>query len=209
MEPLRRIAKAAEWGKMWQAYVAARTAVELAARAVVEMSLPRPDRCEDLPKALAGSLLGVEDADKLARVVKAAKELHKTQDVKAAERVAVDALELAEKLLKSIRRRYPAVEAKEGLRYALKAAGAKAAYSIGTGAVAVRAERALSLEEKIRLAADLSAEMGVPPERLVVSDVSEPGVLERVVKEGRIIYAEDLDEEIEWLAEKYIDYICC
>lgn len=209
MEPLRRIAKAAEWGKMWQAYVAAKTAVELAARAVVDMGLPRPDRCEDLPKVLAGSLLGVEDAEKLARVVKAARQLYRTQDVKAAERAAAEALELIEKLLKSVRRRYPAVEAKEGFRYALKAVGAKAAYSIGAYAMAIRSERALRLEEKMRLAVDLSSELEVPPERLTLWDASEPGVLEKILKEGRLVYAEDLDEELDWLAERYVEHLCC
>lgn len=209
MDVLRRIAKAANDGKMWKAYVAARTLAEIAARAVVEAGLPRPARCEDIPAVLSGSVLDARDAARLAEVLKVARSLHRTQDPEAAERTADDAVELLQKLAKAIRRRYPAIETGENVRYVLKAAGVRAAYSLGRREVAVRAGRALGIDERLRLAVELSAELGIPPEEFVVSDISEHTTLERVIREGRLIYAEDLDEEIEWLAEKYIDYLCC
>lgn len=206
---MRRIAEASGWGKMWRAYVAARSLAEVAARAVVELGLPRPERCEDLPLALAGSALGADDAAKLAEVLKTARSLHRTQDPDAAERVAEDAVELIQKIARAVKRRYPAVESNEGVRYALKSAGVKAAYSLSRGEIAVRADRPLGVEERLRLAAELSAELGIPPERLVVNDVADRGTLGRVLKEGRLIYADDLDEELDWLAERYIEYLCC
>jgi len=209
MDALRRIAKASSEGVMWKAYVAARTLAEMAARAVVEAGLPRPERCEDLPRVLAGSVLDPADSAKLAEVLKTAKALHKTQDPAVAKKIADDAVELVERLARAARRRYPAVETREGVRYALKAAGVKAAYSIGPGELAVRADRPLGLEEKLRLAAELSAELGIPPDRLIVGDLAEPGTLERAIREGKLIYADDLDDEIDWLSERYIEYICC
>ncbi|MGC9170026.1 MAG: nucleotidyltransferase [Thermoproteus sp.] len=209
MDALRRVAEASSEGPLWRAYVAARHVVEVAARAVVEMGLPRPARCEDLPRVLAGALLDAADAAKLAEVVKAAKAIHRVRDRAYAEKIAEDAVKLLEKLIRGVKRRYPDLRTSEGFRYALKAARVKAAYSLGPNTVAVRPEKPLSVEERMRLAVDLSTELGIPPEKLVVADASEPGVLEELVRTGRLLYADDLDEEIKWLAERYMEYICC
>lgn len=209
MDALRNIAKASSDGKMWRAYVAARSLADVAARAVVEAGLPRPERCEDLPSALAGSVLGAGDAAKLAEVLRAARSLHRTQDPDMAEKIAAEAVELIQKIARAMKRRYPAIELREGVRYALKSAGVKAAYSLGRGEVAVRADRPLSVEERLRLASELSAELGIPPEGLAVRDLAERETLDRVLREGRLIYADDLDEELDWLAERYIERLCC
>lgn len=208
MEDIKRIAGAFSEGRKWGAYVAARTAMELAARAVVELGLTKPRRCEELPGVLAlAGVLSAEQAERLAEVIKAAKSMHRRDDIDV-DKIGKEALELSQTLLKSLKRRYPPIETREGLRYALKSAGVTAAYSLGLNAIAVRAARPLSLEDRSRLAVDLASELGVPPERVSVLDMSEPSVEERAVFEGRLIYADDLDEEIERLIKRYQE-LCC
>jgi hypothetical protein len=183
----------------WRAYKAARSLAELAAKALAERGAPRPIKCVDLPEALKrAGILGEAEAQRMADLLKALRALHKGGE--NAEKALAEALALAQAITARAKRIYPSID--ERLALAFKAHGVAAAYDLGGGVIAVRPE--IGLEERIGLAAEVARELG---RQVVIRSVDE--AREDVLTKGRLIYAEDLDEEIEGLAQEYAESLCC
>lgn len=209
MEALKRVLEAARGrdDARWRAYKTVRSLAELAGRVLIERGLPAPLKCRELPQALerAGVLTSAE-ARELGELIAWLRRAHRGGEGEA-ERAVEAAVALAQRLARAAARRYP--QALGGAAYALRRFGASAAYEAREGdtlVVAVRAE-GLDLEARVGLAAELAEELGEPPERIVVRTVEE--ALEAVLRSGRLIYAEDYDEEIELLGREYEEALCC
>lgn len=195
-----------EGGELWGAYVAARTAIELAVRAAIERGIARPRRCAELPGALVeAGILETGEGLALAEIIRASKRLHRLERREIA-RIAEGAMKIVDRLAAGSPPR-AAARVGEGVIHALRAAGVRAAYLVGPNALAVKLG-SRGLEDVLKLAAELSAELGVPPERLLVLDAESPGNLERVALYGRLVYTEDVSAEVSWLVDSYIELFC-